>query len=88
MALVIWRVFFTLRMRRLKSRTFAMWLVRWLPLGFAAAVFFQLALRAPQEVLLVFLERGVDAVLEIIVQRLLVDDVVQQLRTASRSRYL
>src|ERR1700729_2232720 len=87
-ALVIWRVLFTLRMRRRKSRTFAMrgldLLCFFLLLFFRKRLYRRLLERRitmlSQEVLLVFRQSTLDTVSEVVVQRLLAHNVIQQSR--------
>src|ERR1700684_3262937 len=86
-ALVIWRVLFTLRMRRRKSRTFAMPGLGLLGFFLLLFLFFGKLLHRRlfegcvtmlgEEVLLVLLQRILDPVPQVIVQRLLVHDVRQ-----------
>src|SRR3984885_6634198 len=89
-ALVIWRVLFTLRMRRRRSRTFAMrgsgllglFLLLLLFLGkfLNRRLFKRRIAMLSEEVLLVFLQRILDPISQIIIQRLFTHNVLQQSR--------
>src|ERR1700733_4696202 len=89
-AFVIWRVLFTLRMRRRRSRTFAMRGSGLLDFFLLLLLFFGKRLHRRflqgritmlgEEVLLVFRQRSFDAISQIIVQRFLADNVIQQSR--------
>src|ERR1700721_367566 len=89
-ALVIWRVLFTLRMRRRRSRTFAMrgsgllgfFLLLLLFLGkfLHRRLLQRRIVMLGEEVLLIFFKRILDPISQVVVQRLFTHNVLQQPR--------